>query len=492
MKLDQFDFRQFNGHFYQGEPDQLAIDCFGHKAAQLRDTANGAFVYLNPQRRTELHAHQYPKGFDLVTWLHAHTEVQLLVTEEPVVALKNDLPQFIVPDAWAFYREAAAYARHHYTGNVITITGSVGKSTTQLMTVQLLQALKRRVLTNVANDNVRHVVVPLLTRVLQTPDDLVAELSINALNNRDKKGGPTSRLFEATTAVITQIGGAHLAELDGVADPLLFLANRKARIFERLAPDAQVVLNLDMPARIFKHVAAIARQKTTTIRTYSLHNSAADAYLLKQEAFRDHTQVTLRVLGETVTANLSLPGDGTIMDLLGACLIVKGEGLALPDMSQLFMNFTVLNSELRFQQVQMPHGAITVVDDTHGSTLHSVENVLSVFRERGPFYHGQRVLIMETGEDLGDHAKDYNLAFAPQIRASHVDTFIGYRDAAIQPLVTALADQLHTTFVAKLPDVKTLVQGLPADSLVIIKSSDGRKYGSDLWTLPDKLQHAII
>jgi len=104
---------------------------------------------------------------------------------------------------------------------------------------------------------------------------------------------------------------------------------------------------------------------------------------------------------------------------------------------------------------------------------------------------GKKVLIMETGEDLGNKAAKYNLAFEERILSSQIDTLIGYRDADIKVLVDALSAKIQTDFYTDLTAVNKVIQDLPNDSLVIIKSSDGRKYGSDLWQLPEKVSQQI-
>ncbi|WP_137625458.1 Mur ligase family protein [Lactiplantibacillus pingfangensis] len=490
MILDQNDFRCFEGEFYSQVPTDLVINRVGHKRVHFsgtNDLISGAFVYMNTERRAFLHSQQYPETFDLVAWLTDHPSVKLLVTEKPILALKDKLPQFIVPNTWNFYKAVAAYIRQRYFGEVVTVTGSVGKSTTRLMIVKILTALQQQVVTNVGNENVRQVAVPLLTTTMQNPDALVAELSINALNNRDKESGPVSRLYRATAAVITQIGGAHLAELDQVSDPLMFLAERKTRIFEGLDKSSRAIINYDMTPRIYKYVIRRAQQQTEKIYNYSLCDEHADAYVLSQRDFRDYTELTIQVLDETKRVQLSMPGSGVISDLLAACVTVKSLGLKLPDLTTLFMGFEALNSELRFQKTSAVHGKITVVDDTHGSTLHSVDNVLSVFKERGKFYRGKKVLIMETGEDLGKQAATYNLQFEKSIISSGIDILLGYRDDDIKVLVDALSGKIETDFYTDLSAINQVIQELPDDSLVIIKSSDGRKYGSDLWKLPEKV-----
>lgn len=490
MKLDITDFRLLNGEFYQSVPDDLVIDCVGHKTSQFNnvtDPVNGALVYLNTERRAMLRVPQYIDDFNLPDWLMKHRDkMKLLVTEKPITNLKVPIPQFIVPDTWEFYKEVAAYIRQRYFGNVITITGSVGKSTTRLMAVTMLKALNHQVVTNYGNENVRIVTVPLLTNVVRNPDELVAEISINALSDLDRKDGPVSRLYKANVAVITQIGGAHLSDIQNAKDPLMFLAGRKARIFEGINADSCAIINRDMEPRIYDYVKMMAKKKTKHVFSYSENDKAADAFVVEQVEFRDYSIVTINVMGEVQQVKLTMPGTGIIMDLLGACLILKSLNIDLPDLTTLFVGFQALNSELKFHELHLPSGSSTLVDDTHGSTIHSVKNVLSVFKRRGQFYQGRKVLIMETGEDLGKVA-DINLQFKEPILDSGIDMVIGYRDERIKSLVSALDDAIETRFYDKLLTLEQFVKELPADSLVIVKSSDGRKYGSDLWTLPRRL-----
>jgi len=487
MKLDQNDFRLLKGKFY-GKNVNVAVDYFGHKPGSFAkyQGTQGGYINLSDERRDYLHMGHLAKSFKPVEWLKAHqNEISLLIIEKPVPELADSIPQFIVANTWEFYKEVAAYVRAMYQGQVVTITGSVGKSTTRLMTKKLLEDTHVKVLSNFRNDNTRQTVPQLLTSLLQVPNALVAEISINALNGRDH--GPISPMLKSDVAVITQIGGAHLEELQNQADPTMFLAERKTRIFRGMSANGTAVINRDMEPRIYRYVRRRALEKVKRIFTFSFHDEQADAYVLSTRNFRDHTELTLKILDETVQVNLSMPGEGVIMDLLASALAVKGLGRGLPEnLAQSFTDFQALNSELKFQRVSTPKGTITVVDDTHGSTLHSVNNVISVFKERGAFYEGDKVLVMETGEDLGEQASEYNMKFKDGIVASGIDTFIGYRDDYIRPLEQALTGEIKTDFYQELPPVISKIEALPDDSLVIVKASDGRKYGSDLWTLPTK------
>jgi len=238
-----------------------------------------------------------------------------------------------------------------------------------------------------------------------------------------------------------------------------------------MSADGAAIINRDMEPRIYRYVRRRALEKVQRIYTFSFHDEQADAYVLSTENFRDYTELTLKILDETMQVNLSMPGTGVIMDLLASALAVKSLNRELPEsLAQSFADFQALNSELKFQRVTTPNGTVTVVDDTHGSTLHSVNNVISVFKERGAFYAGDKVLVMETGEDLGEQASEYNMKFKDGIVASGIDTFIGYRDEYIRPL-----EQAHIR-IQKLMFKKIQISEL----LTPTTTAEEKKYNQDL------------
>jgi len=494
MRLDKYDFKQFTGNFYQTDNQDWSIDYIGHKPrmhfSPKLQLHNCAFVDLSVQRRHQMNANQMSATFDLTQWLPQHPEVKVLVTETPIPSLATTVAQFIVPNTWQFYREIAGYIRQRYQKPVITVTGSVGKTTTRLMIAQLIRSMNHSVVTNYGNDNVRIVLPQLATSLLRIPDALVAELSIGALKVANFAWGsdrPISELYRANTAIITQIGGAHARSVKG-KDPIMITAETKAHIFNKMSTDGQVILNYDMIPKAFKYLQHIAYQHVDHVYTFSRNNQHADAYVIAQKDARDHTAFKIRVLDETYHFRLTMAGDGPIMDLLAACLAIKVQGWQLPDLTTAFTNFKPLQRELAFHQMNTNNGKATLVEDTYNSTKYSVENALSVFKTRGHFYHGLKILVIETGDDITNkQAEMLNLSYREDILASGIDVVLGYRDPTIKPLIDSLASDV--SFAKYYPEMDPLADYLrqaPADSLILIKGQHF-KYGSDLRLLTPKL-----
>ncbi|RRK10052.1 hypothetical protein D1831_09545 [Lactiplantibacillus garii] len=502
MRLDRNDFLQLTGELV-GEPTQdWAVDYFGHKTGmhfeQRPEVKHGGFIYWDNARRAKIKARALSAEFDVAKWVLTHSQIELVITEAPVPGLKGRVAQFVVPDTWRFYLEVAAYIRERYLGKVLTVTGSVGKTTTRLMLAQLMRASGHRVMTNLGNDNVRQVLPQLLTTLLTTPDAMVAELSIGALTTKTVDGfknAPLSHNFEATTAIVTQIGGAHQRSVIPGQDDLtsslkqdLATARVKGRIFEKMRPGGHAILNYDMHPQIYKLLQLTAQKHAQDLHTFSLHDPHADAYLVSRQNFRDYSELTLNILDETAVIRLALPGDGPVMDLLAACLAFRLQGWQLPNLTKAFQAFKPLHNELVFHNLSTTQGAVTLVEDTYNSTRHSVLNVLTVLKERGPFYHGPKVLVIETGDDItAEAAVQLNLSYVQPILDSGIDLVLGYRDPTIKPLIDALAERgQRAKYYPQMDALIDNIEALPEDAFVIVKGQHF-KYGSDLRRLTPRL-----
>lgn len=466
------------------------IDFFDHQINQFSkdksDDKLGGFIYISNNRRTEIRMTAGATRSRVLPFLSKEQKrIAVLITEEPFQELHGTVPQIIVTNSWETYKKIANFQRNLFKKPVISITGSVGKSTTRLLCCALFEAHKKSVLTNDKyGSNVRTIIPRMLTQ-LAKQDVALLEVSINGLTNFD--GGPISPLIQSDISVITQVGGSHLGDFKNCADPTMELAKRKANIFKGMKQNGFAILNLDMEPRILTYLQKEATRSNLKIKHFSLKNEAVDAYILKKQYFKDYTVITVSVDKEVTTLKLNMPTDGVLSDLLAALLVFKNSGNDITDLYDVLENFKSLDDELEIFEVQNNNLLYTVVDDTHGSTILSAINTISFFSQRGQFYTGKKVLVMETGEDLGDHANKLNTQLLPHIINSTIDVFIGYGDENIRELVHSLQNQnFNAYWVPDIPALFELFEAQPSDSLIFIKSRDGRKekYKSNLWTFP--------
>lgn len=471
------------------------IDFFDHQINQFLkdkiDNTLGSFIYISEDRRTKIRMKAGANKAALLSFLNNEkNRIAVLITEDPIDELYDTIPQIVVTNTWETYKKIAVFQRQLFKQPVVSVTGSVGKSTTRLLCCALYEAKNKHVLTNDKyGSNIRTIIPRFLTQ-LDKQDIALLEVSINALTNFD--GGPISPIIQSDVAVITQVGGAHLGDFKNTEDPIMELAQRKANIFKGMKKGGVAVLNLDIEPKVLKYLEKEASSRALTIKYYSLKNSESDAYILEKKYFKDYTVVTISVGEETTSIKLNMPTDGVLSDLLAALLVYKNLGNDISDLYDALENFKSLDDELEIFEIEDKNSKHTIVDDTHGSTILSAVNSISFFEHRGDFYTGKKILVTETCEDLGEHSHQLNSKLLPHIINSNIDIFIGYGDENIKKLVKSLKKENFTAFwLSDLQSLANVLEDQPSDSVMFIKSRDGRKekYKSDLWTFPKLLKN---
>lgn len=118
-----------------------------------------------------------------------------------------------IPDTLAGPQRLAAAARQRFTGPVVAITGSVGKTTTKAMTAAVLAA-RHRPYANEASFN-NHIGVPLtLLGVDEAHTHAISEIGTNHRGEITALAG----LVDPDLAVVTTIGYAHLGNFTSRED----------------------------------------------------------------------------------------------------------------------------------------------------------------------------------------------------------------------------------------------------------------------------------
>lgn len=140
-----------------------------------------------------------------------------------------DLPQLIVDDTFAALNRAAAWQRARFTGRVIGVTGSSGKTGTKDL-VRLLLGIEQTHATQGNFNN--HLGVPL--SILMTAEDRWQHSVLEVGMNQPGEIAALTRLVQPQACVVTSIGPAHL---EGVGS-LEAVAREKAMLCQQAGADA--------------------------------------------------------------------------------------------------------------------------------------------------------------------------------------------------------------------------------------------------------------
>lgn len=465
MGLSKADFSGFTGHFLdEGVTIATAITDFEYFPNDVRGTdPNRAFLDLSDERIKGITGKtvSWPDREQFIR--QNHERFGLLVTERPLESLREQLPQFIVPDVWGFMYEAASLLRNAFKGPVIGITGSVGKSSVRLMLERLLTP-EYKVLSNRGNHNTRLAIPLYLLKLAQTPTAAVLEISLNALNSRDR--GPQSLLAKPTVAVLTAVDFAHVS---GVPD-LSMLAHIKSRLLTGLAPGGTAVINGDIPAQPLEIALAAAKKTAGTILTYSMTGKEeADLRLIQKLNLKELTEVTVAYRGVRYTYQLTLAGDGMVENSLAAFLVLMSLGLDAPACMERLRDFKSLPKIMEQHTGRLAGRSVTVIDDTHNAAIPSMINAIQAFAGKTVYYSGRKLLVLGQVADLGEHSAQLHQRLIPVIDASGADLLLAYGDAMKQ---VAAETKIPSAWFSDMDSyVAGIVNEVSDHSLILMKGS---------------------
>jgi len=161
--------------------------------------------------------------------------------------LPPDAPVLEVADPLASLRDLARFARARFTGRVVAVTGSVGKTTTKEMLRAVLGGLGRVHAADASFNN--HIGVPLtLARMPPEADYAVIEIGMN----HPGEIAPLAGLAQPNVAIVTNVAAAHIGHMGS----LEAIAREKSAIFQGLRPGGAAVLGLRSQADLIVERAA--------------------------------------------------------------------------------------------------------------------------------------------------------------------------------------------------------------------------------------------
>lgn len=253
------------------------------------------------------------------------------------------LPQIRVSDTRIALGRLSAAWRERFTGTLVALTGSNGKTTVKEM-IRSVLAVKHTVLATKGNLN-NDIGVPLTLSRLG--DEAYAVIEMGA--NHQKEIAYLCQLAQPDVALVTNAGPAHLEGFGGLNG----VAKGKGEIFQGLGSHATAIVNRD--------------------------DAYADYWLslLDQRRFIDFglvqpAQVQGRIIdsscnliqltfeNQSITFKLPLPGEHNVRNALAAAAVGLAVGVPLPDIQQGLLKIRAVGG--RLQGFSGQHGCIVVHD----------------------------------------------------------------------------------------------------------------------------------
>jgi UDP-N-acetylmuramoyl-tripeptide--D-alanyl-D-alanine ligase len=307
-----------------------------------------------------------------------------------------------VEDTLAALQNMSRAVREKFTGKVVAITGSNGKTTTKQMIASIMRVQygEDEVLATDGNFN-NHIGVPLtLLRLRDHHKVAVVEMGMNHFNELSL----LTRITQPDVAVITNAGPAHL---EGVGS-LMGVAKAKGEIFEALQPTGVAILNRD--DAFYAYWQVITRNFKQMSFGFSTDTDVTGR-------FAPASRLTLNIpaLGQhQTTVDLPLVGEHNARNALAAAAV--GHALDVP-MTAIACGLSIAtNIDGRLTRKQLANGT-QIIDDSYNANPASMRAAIDVLRA----CPGKRYLVVGDMAELGASTGELHRGVAIYAAGANLD-----------------------------------------------------------------------
>lgn len=389
-------------------------------------------------------------GHDYIQTAFSKGAVCTLTEHEPT---DRSFPHIKVSSTRQALMDLAAYDRDCFTGPVVAITGSVGKTTTKEIIASVLSQ-KYRTLKTLGNFN-NDIGLPLTLLAREADHEaMVLEMGMNHLGEIRV----LSKIGKPDICLITNIGDAHIENL-GSRKGIL---KAKSEIFEGMRPGGTVILNGDDPLLAGRPKVPHAGRTIYCYMADSMGNSS-DTALPKGDNWvsvtmidhlglqgtncdiswrlkgapvystnRPHSNMHFssdHPAGEYLTGHMQvhipLPGDHMIMNAMMAFAVGLELGLTPSEIAMGIKEFKPPGHRMAITEVN----GMTIVNDCYNASPSSMNAAVDMLVGSLKMDNRRKVCIFGDMFELGDHGELLHKEVGQYAAAKKVDLLI-----AIGPL----------------------------------------------------------
>lgn len=363
----------------------------------------------------------------------------------PVLAVRNTLTA---------YQDLARWWRTQFQQPVISVTGSVGKTTTKEIIASMLACYvspHKQVHKSQANhNNDIGVAQALLAIAPEQHDFVVVEMGMRGLGEIER----LARTALPTVSVITNVGTAHIGRL-GSREAI---AQAKCELLAETPTDGTAILNASNPL-LLEMASKVWQGKTIT---YGL--GVGD---INGELIGDRLQVG------NLTWDLPLPGRHNALNFLAGLAVLKALNL---DWQQTTQGIGKLDLPFgRAQLYQLPHDVV-ILDETYNA---SPEGMLAALRQLSDMPAKRHWVVLGTMKELGEMSTQLHRQVGQSISNLGIEGAIVLADGEADAILAGANGSLEYAIAChSYEDItQTLLQKVKSGDRILFKAS--RSVGMD-------------
>ena len=319
--------------------------------------------------------------------------------------ISGSLPQLQVADTQRALGRLGALNRQQFSGPLVAITGSSGKTTVKNM-VHAVLAQRGETLATEGNFN-NEIGVP-LTLLRLRPEHQFAVVELGAA-----KAGDIDWLCELARPTVALLLNAMPAHLQGFGS-VEGVAAAKGEIYDRLGATGTAIINADQPwAKQWRKRAAAA-----TVLDFGMQQPAAISARAVQSRGVDGVSFTVSTPAGEMVMRLRLPGVHNVANALAAVAVGLACDMSLTEIRDGLESLQPVSGRLR--SLRSPDGAV-VVDDCYNANPGSVRAAIDLLAS----CPGRRTLVLGAMGELGENSAALHLEMGAYARDAGIDQLWG-------------------------------------------------------------------
>jgi len=342
-------------------------------------------------------------GHQFVAEAAAAGAVGALVSE----TLSLDVPQVLVADTRLALGQLAAYWRQKFTGKLIGITGSNGKTTVKEMCKKILadHAGEEAVLSTRGNLN-NDIGLPMMLLELRDQHRFaVIEMGANHVGEIDY----LTMIARPDVALVNNVGPAHLEGFGSMDN----IARAKAEIYNGLSESGTAIINLDDAYSAFWKDYCAKNCPAKTIISFSMQDENADVYATA----RADSGYRLTTKNAQAVLTLKVPGKHNVMNALAATAVALSLGIPLTSIVTSLSDFENIKGRLA---VRVADAGYRVIDDTYNANPLSVSAAIDVLAGMQGDVTDKTVLVLGDMAELGTTAAQLHAQIGKNAKAAGI------------------------------------------------------------------------
>lgn len=416
-------------------------------------------------------------NFDGHEYLQAALEqgASALITERVLpVKTKPVASQWIVENSLRALGQIAVENRRNFTGKLIALTGSNGKTTVKEMIAGILRCSDRTdsdaesVLATKGNLN-NHIGVPLTLLSLKAEHEFaVVEMGASGLGEIHYLTG----LAKPDVALVNNVGDAHVGGFGSIKN----IEIGKGEIFDGLSATGIGVVNLDsagvdryrdkLIGRSILGFSARLSDKSSGDKSTgdkSTGNKMSADIFARDTLFSDHgSEFRLCTPGGEVQISLNVASEHNLLNALAASACCFALGLSLEQIQLGLSRFNGVAG--RMQPRRLSNGAI-IIDDSYNASPSSAKVAITALAQM----KGQTTFVLGNMGELGEDAERLHVEIGQFARDQGITNLI-----AIGDLAASAADAFGagaTSYLNKQGAIDQLLNNLCPESRILVKGS---------------------